>query len=160
MSIQATKLSVIVASLALTLVCATELRAQISHSAGRAVSAVGGVGGAGTYRRAAVGGEQRAVLGDRESFSESGHGRSVGVERPGRDVDGGVVIRRQHESSAFERDRYAEKLCVAACDRYPRIVRHQQRDERPDLEDSRGRESAVGSQNAVLKGRDGSLRRG
>ena len=120
---------------------------RLVTTAGRAVSAVGGVGGAGTYRRSAVGGEQRAVLGDWESFSESCRGRSVGVERPGRDVHGGIVIRRQHESSAFQRYRYAERLCGSTCDRYPHLVRHQRR----DLEDSRGREFALGSQHALRR---------
>ncbi len=140
MSTQSTKLSVIIAALALTVACATELRAQISNYLPAAPSAA----------QALTGGQQsaantRAMLGDWESFSESRRCRSVGVERPGRDVDGGFVIRRQHESSAFERHRYAERLCRSTCDRYPRIVR----DQRRDLEDSRGREFALGSQHAV-----------
>ena len=139
MSIQATKLSVIVASLALTLVCATELRAQISNylrprrQRRRRRRRRRHLPAGSSRRRTARCARRSGVIFRIRPW------RSVGVERPGRDVDGGVVIRRQHESSAFERDRYAEKLCVAACDRYPRIVRHQQRDERPDLEDSRGR---------------------
>lgn len=106
--------------------------------------------GSRTHRRPAVGGEQCVMLGYRKSLSESRLCGSFRVERSSRDVHRGVVVCREHEASATRRNRHAQRICVAACHRHPRGVRHQERHRRIAIEDSGGGKFAVDSKDALL----------